>query len=85
MENKFETTYLEPLTIEEVEMLHRYVCSGMFGGDAKVRSSLYNKVQKAKENSQLGRAWYCTRDILETQKATSGKSSKKEKERHERV
>jgi hypothetical protein len=75
--NKYEKTYLGPLTADETEMLYRMVCLGILSGDQKVKSSLFNKVALAQENAKLGRAWLCTRDILETQKA-DGKKQKAE-------
>lgn len=64
----YEYTYVEPLNAEETEMLYRIVCLGVNSGDPVVRSKLYTKIAKAKENAQLGRAWISTRDILEMQR-----------------
>lgn len=74
---KYVLTYLEPLNVEEIEMLHRIVCLGTLGGDHKTRSSLFTKIQKGYENVRAGRAWVCTRDIMEMQKAEHGKKTER--------
>lgn len=72
-----ERTYLEPMGFEETEMLYRMVCLGLNSGDPKVRGILYAKVQKGYENAKLGRAWVCTRDNIEGQKAGRGKAKER--------
>jgi hypothetical protein len=60
---EIEVVTLE-LTLDEAEMAHRIICTGVIGGQPSVRSSLYQKVQMAKERAQLGRSYVSTREMI---------------------
>lgn len=71
MNERIKITVALNLDLDELTILHRVFCSGMIGGDPRVRSRLYDKIVQLKREA-ISAAGITIDGTAETRRAAPG-------------